>query len=161
MFPEFMRLQHDLLWLETGHRSGEQGCHRKEEGHVTFPLTLAITRGSQPCLDLASSKEAAERLLGSVCYTTVASARRALRRKKEINLHCLSSIIGLATIRVQIYNKVTNRFFFLNCFRYKEAEAQGNRITWPRITQLLVKKQSGVLNPWLWFQSMGCFSARS
>ena len=114
---------------------------------MTFPLTLAIARGSQPGLGLASSQEAAECLLGSVCYANVASALRALRRKKEINVHCLSPVTTLATVHIQTYNGTASRFFFLTCFRDKEAEAQGNRVTWPRITQLLVKEQRGVLNP--------------
>ena len=44
VFLEFVRPQHVLLRLEIGHCSGEQGYHRKEEAHMTFPLTLAIAR---------------------------------------------------------------------------------------------------------------------
>lgn len=87
------------------------------------------------------------RMFAGICMLrNVASALRALRRKKEINVHCLSPVTTLATVHIQTYNGTASRFF-LTCFREKEAEAQGNRVTWPRITQLLVKEQRGVLNP--------------
>lgn len=99
--PEFTRLQHDSLWLEIGHRFAEQRRLRKEAARVSFPLTLTITGRWQPGRGLASPEEAAECLLGCVCDTDVAPALSALRRKKEINLRCVSPITTLAAIFIQ------------------------------------------------------------
>lgn len=95
--------------IGDGTRLWRAGLPPKEEVHVTFPLTLTITKCSQPGFIWR------ECIIGGVgesgYYTNVAPALWTLRRKREIHWHCLSSMTTLATVLIQTYNSTLNSFY--------------------------------------------------
>lgn len=117
-----MRLRHDLLQWEIG------AAMWMKKLAWPSPLTLAVTRESQP--GLTSSKEAASWFSGSGSYINVPSVLWALRGEEEISLHRSSSItspvIVLDTEQCTSFKLITTQGtgFIKTCLRDKKADVE-------------------------------------